>query len=570
MATQSFAVGTAPRIVIGTCSGDLKIEGWDARTVEITSDEWPRIQQTEEALMIDQVDDELVLRVPYDADIMIEQAEGDVTARGFGALAARAIEGDVSIARLTSGAQISNVSGDLQANDLPVLHVSGYLEGDLLARAVAQLEIERVEGDADITSSQTAKLDAIGGDFTANTVGELVVRSVGGDAAINQAASVQLGDIGGDFAANQVQHELHLGSVGGDCSVNMVGNNLFMGSVGGDCTVSNVGGELHMGSVGGDASISAERANTRLGNIGGDLRLRVAFAPDSVTGATVGGDAVVEIPADANLTIRATVGGDVSGERLVSSGGGMFTAVYGEGAARLDLLIGGDLHLKGGSSPRTSSSSWDWGQFGDDMSRLGQELGREFSQLGQRLTRELNSAFGPDTVPGEPGWQLKIERQVEKQVRHAEQQARRAEERMQRDAEAAAGRGERRGRMHVRINDREWRFDAERLERLKQQARDAAREGISGAMAAVDRALAGLGVPPAPPAPPAAGVPTPPAPPPAPMTGQTIRIDTMPEAQATPAAAPRDIESERAAILQMVAEGRISPEEGDMLLDALG
>jgi hypothetical protein len=54
------------------------------------------------------------------------------------------------------------------------------------------------------------------------------------------------------------------------------------------------------------------------------------------------------------------------------------------------------------------------------------------------------------------------------------------------------------------------------------------------------------------------------------MTGQTIRIDTMPEAQATPAAAPRDIESERAAILQMVAEGRISPEEGDMLLDALG
>jgi hypothetical protein len=33
---------------------------------------------------------------------------------------------------------------------------------------------------------------------------------------------------------------------------------------------------------------------------------------------------------------------------------------------------------------------------------------------------------------------------------------------------------------------------------------------------------------------------------------------------------PRNPEEERAAILQMVAEGRISPEEGDMLLDALG
>jgi hypothetical protein len=31
-----------------------------------------------------------------------------------------------------------------------------------------------------------------------------------------------------------------------------------------------------------------------------------------------------------------------------------------------------------------------------------------------------------------------------------------------------------------------------------------------------------------------------------------------------------NIEEERAAILQMVAEGRISPEEGDMLMDALG
>ncbi len=40
-----------------------------------------------------------------------------------------------------------------------------------------------------------------------------------------------------------------------------------------------------------------------------------------------------------------------------------------------------------------------------------------------------------------------------------------------------------------------------------------------------------------------------------------------PEAAQTPAP---DIETERAAILQMVAEGRISPEEGDMLLDALG
>jgi len=68
-----------------------------------------------------------------------------------------------------------------------------------------------------------------------------------------------------------------------------------------------------------------------------------------------------------------------------------------------------------------------------------------------------------------------------------------------------------------------------------------------------------------------------PMPPRAPATGNTIKIDVAPqvytgadEEQAVAADPPRNVEEERAAILQMVAEGRISPEEGDMLLDALG
>jgi hypothetical protein len=34
--------------------------------------------------------------------------------------------------------------------------------------------------------------------------------------------------------------------------------------------------------------------------------------------------------------------------------------------------------------------------------------------------------------------------------------------------------------------------------------------------------------------------------------------------------APVNVEQERLAILRMIAEGRVSPEEGDMLLEALG
>jgi hypothetical protein len=290
----------------------------------------------------------------------------------------------------------------------------------------------------------------------------------------------------------------------------------------------------------------------------------------------------------------------------------MFTAVYGDGAARLELLVGGDLDLRGGGAPRSSSSSWaGWNEFGAEMGRMGEELGREFSRLGDELGRELGEAFGPHGKFGPGKWSNKehrkieqrVRKKVEEQMRRAEERARQAEERARQAAERAQRAGEaagrhaeeharraeehaRRaeehgGRMHVRINDREWRFDAERLERLKQQAREAANEGIAGALEAVERAIAGLGFRPEPPAPPPPPVPprgqpaAPPPPPRAPATGQTIKIDVAPEAQAdaaadAPGAEPPNVEEERAAILRMVAEGRISPDEGDMLLDALG
>jgi hypothetical protein len=53
---------------------------------------------------------------------------------------------------------------------------------------------------------------------------------------------------------------------------------------------------------------------------------------------------------------------------------------------------------------------------------------------------------------------------------------------------------------------------------------------------------------------------------------QAVDERSQPEVPVAPAdtqAAPINIEQEREAILRMIAEGRISPEEGDMLLEAL-
>ena len=93
----------------------------------------------------------------------------------------------------------------------------------------------------------------------------------------------------------------------------------------------------------------------------------------------------------------------------------------------------------------------------------------------------------------------------------------------------------------------------------------------------MERAVSNLRVP-TPPKPPSGPVPPPPFP------GQTARAGaeagTQSEqpsrqngggeaASVTGGPAP-DLEQEREAILRMIAEGRISPEEGDMLLEGLG
>jgi hypothetical protein len=57
------------------------------------------------------------------------------------------------------------------------------------------------------------------------------------------------------------------------------------------------------------------------------------------------------------------------------------------------------------------------------------------------------------------------------------------------------------------------------------------------------------------------------APQPLPVTGATIKI--TPEMAGESGVPAASLEDQRATILRMVAEGRISPEEGDLLLEAL-
>jgi hypothetical protein len=311
-----------------------------------------------------------------------------------------------------------------------------------------------------------------------------------------------------------------------------------------------------------------------------------------VTRLRVGGDALVRLPTPSDLALHAYVGGDISGVSTGSSGSGnQVNLVYGGGAAQLELYVGGDLNLRGGGQPTSSSSlggrgsQGNWGNWQSEFERDMAALGRDMSKLGQELSREITDAFKGAAWGQASQWTNqftgKMEEQIRRAQRKAEEQARKAQERARKSQEQSA-------RMRVRFNDREWQLDPERLERLKEQATRAANEGIAGALDAVERAIQNLRVPtpprpPTPPAPPGSPVPpvtpVPPVPPTPPMYGQPPSTgqgtpQQPQQAQQPPAPSEGDeepnLEQEREAILRMIAEGRISPEEGDLLLEGLG
>ncbi len=605
MAQQTFTVGNAPRVNITQIQGDLKVRVWRERTISVETDgSVVDLQQEGNVLTILDCDDDLALIVPDDAAIKATSVNGDALVEGVRRVALDNVSGDVVLKNIAGDAglenigeaiELTNLGGDLVVMNTPVLRVRHSVGGDTQVKNVGVIEIETIGGDLSLEQAETVVVSTVGGDISVRGVqAALRCGVVGGDGSVQGSSNteVMLGTIGGDLNVSSAAN-LQAGNVGGDCTVRGVEGDVELGSVGGDMNLDRAGGKLQVGRVAGDASLNGLQDGVEVGGIGGDLVLRSMFSPDTLARLNVGGDAVVVVPDNASLSIVARVGGDISGRSIVASRSGkMINLVYGSGSAHLELTVGGDLALKGAGNPRSSSNASEtggsWNDFGHDMSNLGREL----SKLGQDLSREIASAFS------EAGWSSGAGI-AEEIARKAEAQARRAQRQAERQAHKAH---EQASRINIRFNDREWRLDPERLERIREQARRAAAEGVSGAFEAVERAMSNLHVP-TPPKPPVP--PVPPAKPVSPVSpvskdysheGRQEDVEHLEELEdledvkeledlenvegkssnrnnvsaETPPVASYDIDQEREAILRMIAEGRVTPEEGDLLLEALG
>ena len=160
--SRIISAGKTPTIKIESIDGDLSVVGWDGEDILIKTDEDElTLQQNGDAVSFSCTDD-VSLRIPRDASLLIERIGGDMALRG--------VMGNVEIR------EISN---------------------DLSMRDVNSVAIERVSADFSLRGAK----------------GNLYVKSVGGDVSVR--------DVEGSVTFESVADDMALRGARGNVKVNV-------------------------------------------------------------------------------------------------------------------------------------------------------------------------------------------------------------------------------------------------------------------------------------------------------------------------------------------------------------
>ncbi len=338
-----------------------------------------------------------------------------------------------------------------------------------------------------------------------------------------------------------LQTQLHLASVEGDATVSLLLGSVTIGSVDGDLSVASVGA-LTVGSVDGDLTVRAVAGGVKIDGVGGDARV-VQIAGDVQTGS-VGGDLTltqivgnvhVQCDGDAKLMLALAPGQ----QTVVNADGDITCQVQADAAATVQLRADGDIRVKNLGEPRRATDTTLTFALGDGSARLDLAADGDIHLRGVDLRPFGGDPLQTDDFGAEMGWRAaalsqQITQQVEEQVGAM---TRELEEKL-----ARMGNGE---EMATRIQDRvasalrraEEKF-AEAMRKIEVRDAEAERRGAEG------EGRRRKGYTWAPPPPPTARQPAP-KPPPA-------------------------TDEERMLILRMVEEGKLSVEQAEKLLAALG
>lgn len=326
-------------------------------------------------------------------------------------------------------------------------------------------------------------------------------------------AQVFIERAGGDCSVSNIDNEVKIRNVGGDLSVVDTGD-VSIDSVGGDCSVVRMKGELQVRAVGGDMNAQDARFTGASLNVGGDATLGMLTEDGDNASVNAGGD------------VRIILLGEPNAAVVIMDSNGRRRKVFGGGSANISVRCGGDALVAAedgvtgesgdANTQRNGNAGFNSSDFDATMNefeRNMQEMQRNIEQMAQQFAGRFASM----------GANADMDWKVKKAQMKAESAARKAEARVNRHA----AKMEEHARRHA--------------ERAARHAERAARRG--------DFNMNFTNTPPRPAAPPQ---PPPPAEPFAPP----------PKKAAT--------DEERMVILRMLQEKKITSEQADQLLAALG
>lgn len=417
-------------------------------------------------------------------------------------------EGDVAIQGWDEQAIELTVDGDESQCTVEVQDQTLHVS----CRAPLSLQVSR---------STIVQVGEVSGDLLLSGLdGAVSVKAVRGDAFVGKGnASVSLDEVQGDLGVEDLNGSLEAANTHGDLHLSHV-SAVRLGSVHGDLYVRDVAADLEIGSVSGDVRLREVAGQVTLEEGRGDLRGR-----DLAGGLTVHqvhGDLSLKTDLASGQTYRARAQGDVSAR------------FPPETSARFTLQAQGDLSTQGLEAEQREVGRFV-GRAGAGEAEVVLEAGGSLSVkvrgddeepswgfslegLGAKIEAEIAAELSEHMDVWDHGQM--VAREIEKAMRQVEGEI----EKAQRQAERSAERAQERAR---------------RAEERARQAQERAREQARKLRTRVERRWG----------------------PPVGSTTQARRSRTAPRGPSA---------EERMVVLGMLQAGKISAEEAETLLKALG
>lgn len=378
MFQQSFSVGgqSALTLQIEHGGGDLHLLGSDETYVRVQGEGDAADYDTnyQNGTLTLSLHGDCVFFLPRRMNMSVRGHFGNLRAGDLsGVLDIDGGHGDVVLSGATGSVRLAAVMGDLRTSELGSLTLSGPVYGDAVVTSVAgAVRLAEVSGDLHV--SEAGSLEASGdiaGSAKVVAIREAtLLRNVAGDLIVRGVQSLTAGSVHGDLRASDIAADLSVDSVKGDVIIKSVGGNCSITRSGGDAQLSRIGGRLSSFSSGGDLHLQgaiASGASSSPSGVGGetaglslagpkgiDSRADVHAAGDRAPGEGTlefhaGGDLVLRLPLDTSAQFECTAGGDIvnrfSGDKS-RSGHGVWKGSIGKGGPLVKCHAGGDIRLK--------------------------------------------------------------------------------------------------------------------------------------------------------------------------------------------------------------------------------